>query len=201
MNMRREKEQEAYTPEIPPTTEKLVLPEIPTTTEGLVSPEISPTGEELVSKDDLYTPLSTKKSLSPFQESIQRFRGDKRAMSSLGVLLFLMLLALIGPPIYKQIGGTYQADLGGTISPDVYHSYDHQELTQQNQGPSARYWLGTDALGRDLLARLMQGMLVSFSVALVVEAVDIGIGVIVGLLAGSGRTRKTVKSYHSVLLF
>jgi peptide/nickel transport system permease protein len=105
-------------------------------------------------------------------------------MISLGVLLFLVLLAIVGPPIYKHIGGSYQADLGGMIGPGVYHSYDHQELTQQNQGPSVRYWLGTDALGRDMLARLMQGMLVSLSVVFLVEIVEISIGLTVGLLAG-----------------
>lgn len=148
--------------------------------------DIPMTGEELASKDEPYT-LSTqsaKKSLSPFQESMQRFRRDKRAVISLGVLLFLVLLAIVGPPIYKHIGGTYRADLGEAIGPDVYHSYDYQELTQQNQGPSARYWLGTDSLGRDMLARLMQGMLVSLIVALLVEVVDIGLGLTVGVLAG-----------------
>ncbi len=141
---------------------------------------------ELVSISEPYEPSkeSVKRSLSPFQESMQRFRHDKRAVISLGVLLFLILLAIVGPPIYRHIGETYQADLGGTIGPDVYHSYDHQELTQQNQGPSARYWLGTDALGRDMLARLMQGMLVSLIVVLLVEVVDVGIGVTVGILAG-----------------
>src|SRR6516165_9911532 len=104
-------------------------------------------------------------------------------MNSLGVLILLVLLAIVGPPIYKQIGGGYQADLGGMIGPDVYHSYDHEELSQQNEGPSARYWLGTDALGRDMLARLMQGLLVSLTVALLVEVVDIGVGLIVGVLA------------------
>ena len=128
--------------------------------------------------------VDAKKSLSPFQEAVQRFRRDLRAMISLGVLLLLVLLALIGPPIYQHIGGTYTADLGGTLSPTVYHSYDHQELTQQNQGPSARYWLGTDALGRDMLARLMQGMLVSLIVALLVEVVDVGAGLTIGMLAG-----------------
>jgi ABC-type dipeptide/oligopeptide/nickel transport system permease subunit len=125
-----------------------------------------------------------KKSLSPFQESMQRFRRDRRAMISLRVLLFLVLLSIIGPPIYRQIGGTYQDELGGTIGPAVYHSYTHQELTQQNQGPSGRYWLGTDALGHDMLARLMQGMLISLIVAFLVEVVDIGLGLTVGILAG-----------------
>ncbi len=143
-------------------------------------------GEELASKGEPYTPLTqgTKGSLSLFQESMRRFRRDKRAMISLGVLLFLVLLAIVGPPIYRHIGGTYQADLGGMIGPDMYHRYDHQELTQQNQGSSVRYWLGTDALGRDMLARLMQGMLVSLIVALLVQVVDIAIGLAVGILAG-----------------
>ena len=35
---------------------------------------------------------------------------------------------------------------------------------------SAQNWLGTDELGRDLLARLMQGVLVSITVALLVQA-------------------------------
>ncbi len=121
---------------------------------------------------------------SPFRESLARFRRDKRAMISVGVLLFLILVALIGPPIYKNIGGTYVSDLGNTIGPNVYHSYDHKELTQQNQGPSARYWLGTDVLGQDLLARLMQGLLISLSVAFLVEVVDVVLGVTIGVLAG-----------------
>ncbi|MBV9706126.1 MAG: hypothetical protein JO125_01805, partial [Chloroflexi bacterium] len=42
-----------------------------------------------------------KEALSPLQESLRRFRRDTRAMVSLGTLLFLVLLALVGPPIYK----------------------------------------------------------------------------------------------------
>ena len=91
--------------------------------------DIPMTCEELASKDEPSTSQSAKKSLSPFQDSMRRFQRDKRAMTSLGVLLFLMLLALVGPPIYKHIGGTYPADLGGTVGPNLYHSYDHQELT------------------------------------------------------------------------
>ena len=144
------------------------------------------TDEQLVSAngESLSASSGEKKSLSPFQQAILRFRRDKRAMVSLGILIMMVVVALIGPPIYQHIGGTYQADLGGTIGPAVYHSYDHQELTQQNQGPSARYWLGTDVLGRDMLARLMQGILISLLVAFLVEVVDIGVGMTLGLLAG-----------------
>lgn len=149
-------------------------------------PETFTAAKELIAADKETTPpvQMAKKSLSPFQEAMQRFRRDKRAMISVGVMLFLILLAFVGPSIYLHIGGTYQADLGGQIGPSVYHSYDHQELTQQNQGSSARYWLGTDELGRDMLARLMQGILISLLVAFLVEVVDVGVGLTLGLLAG-----------------
>ncbi len=137
--------------------------------------------EELVSSAAV---KNEKEPLSPLQESLHRFRRDIRAMISLGILIFLILLAIVGPPIYKHIGGTVQGDLGGTMGPAVYHSYDHQELISQNEGPSAQYWLGTDALGRDLLARMMQGVLISLIVAFLVEVVDVCIGVTIGVLAG-----------------
>src|SRR5581483_2576734 len=41
-----------------------------------------------------------------------------------------------------------------------------------------------DAIGRDILARLMQGMLVSIFVAVAVEILDILVGITVGVLAG-----------------
>lgn len=126
----------------------------------------------------------TQKSISPFQQSLRRFRKDKRAMISLWIIIAIVFIALIGPPIYQHIGGVYEADLGGEIGPGVYHNFLGQELSQTNQAPSGRYWLGTDALGRDMLARLMQGILVSFAVTIVVEIVDVGVGVTVGLLAG-----------------
>lgn len=121
---------------------------------------------------------------TPFQESLRRLRRDKRAMFSIGVILLFVLIALIGPPIYQHIGETYQSPTTGNITPDIYHTFDHQELTRQDEGPSGQYWLGTDALGRDMLARLMQGMLISLAVALVVEVVDITLGVLIGILAG-----------------
>jgi len=125
-----------------------------------------------------------KKALSPLQESWRRFRRDRRAMLSMGVLLCLVLLALVGPPIYQHIGGIVHSDIEGQIGPSVYHSPDHQELTRQNEGPSLHYWLGTNALGQDLLARLMQGLLISLIVAFLVEIVHIGLGVTIGVLAG-----------------
>ena len=152
---------------------------------------------------DLKEPL--KKPATPFQESMRRLRRDKRAMVSIGIIVFFILLALFGPTIYQHIGGIYRSPIAGPIGPEVYHTFYHQELTRQDelpswvyyfysdlgkadmqarQLPSFQYWLGTDQLGRDILARLMQGILISITVALLVEVVDVGAGITVGVLAG-----------------
>ncbi|PPC96116.1 MAG: ABC transporter permease, partial [Methylotenera sp.] len=52
------------------------------------------------------------------------------------------------------------------------------------QSPTAQHWFGADDLGRDILARVLSGVEVSFLVALIVTCVTMTIGVLVGLLAG-----------------
>ena len=131
---------------------------------------------------DLKEPL--KKPATPFQESMRRLRRDKRAMTSVGVIVFFVLLAIFGPFIYQHIGGIYLSPISGPIGPQVYHTFYHQELNRQDELPSLQYWLGIDQLGRDILARLMQGILISITVALLVEVVDVGAGITVGVLAG-----------------
>ena len=121
---------------------------------------------------------------TPFRASLQRLRRDVRAMISLGVILLFILIPIFGPLLYRHIGGSYQSATLGTIGPEVYHDPFHQELAHQDEGPSAQYWLGTDSIGRDLLARLMQGMLVSLMVATLVEVVNVGLGILIGVLAG-----------------
>jgi peptide/nickel transport system permease protein len=173
-------------------------------------------GLEVLTDSDIATTLGEnaqqdleemkKKPPTPFQESIRRLRRDKRAMTSIGVIIFFVLLALFGPFIYQHIGGIYNSPIAGPIGPSVYHTYYHQELSRQDelpswmyyfytggmsqsdmqsrQLPSFQYWLGTDQLGRDILARLMQGILISIAVALLVEVVDVGAGITIGVLAG-----------------
>jgi len=126
---------------------------------------------------------SQKKSPTPLQDSLRRLRRDVRAMISLGAIVLFILIPLFGPIIYQHIGGPYQGNFG-VIGPEQYHSPFHLESDRGDEFISAQYWLGTDSVGHDQLARLMQGMLVSLAVALLVEIVDVGLGVTVGVLAG-----------------
>ncbi len=125
-----------------------------------------------------------KKSVTPLQDSLRRLRRDKRAMISLGVIILFVIIPIFGPLIYQHIGGSYNSPINGVVGPAQYHSPFHIESTNQDQLPSGMYWLGTDSIGRDQLARLMQGMLISLTVAILVEVVDVGLGIFVGVLAG-----------------
>jgi oligopeptide transport system permease protein len=154
-----------------------IVPEL----EVLTDSDLSTTLRENELKD-LKEPL--KKPATPFQESMRKLIRDKRAMASVGIIIFFVLLALFGPFFYQRIGGIYISPISGPIGPNVYHTFYHQELSRQDELPSFQYWLGTDQLGRDILARLMQGILISISVALLVEVVDVGAGITIGVLAG-----------------
>jgi len=152
-----------------------------------ISPDITDPAQSL----DLPAAIATdvkklqKPPVSPFRESLQRLRRDKRAMISISIVAIFVLIAIVGPLIYQHVGGPYTSHVDSvTYPPSVYHSYYHDELDRQDELPSAQYWLGTNEIGQDTLARLMQGILVSLSVALVVELVDIVLGILVGVLAG-----------------
>jgi peptide/nickel transport system permease protein len=49
---------------------------------------------------------------------------------------------------------------------------------------NAQHWLGADDLGRDILARILRGVEVSFTVAILVTIITMLIGVFIGLAAG-----------------
>ena len=141
--------------------------------------------QSAIADTELVTPEGKpQKSPTPLQDSLRRLRKDKRAMASLGVIILFILIPIVGPPIYQHIGGTYISPINGAIGPSKYPNPYWGELTNQDLLPSSMYWLGTDGIGRDQMARLMQGMLVSISVAFLVEVFDILLGVCIGVLAG-----------------
>lgn len=59
-----------------------------------------------------------------------------------------------------------------------------QQLPSRLESPSAAHWLGTDALGRDELSRMIYGARISMEVGLSVVAVSLAVGMLIGSLAG-----------------
>ncbi len=61
---------------------------------------------------------------------------------------------------------------------------EHQESTRAMEKPSSAHWLGTDRLGRDLLARVLAGGRVSLGVSVATALTALVIGTGVGLVSG-----------------
>src|SRR6478736_443307 len=55
------------------------------------------------------------------------------------------------------------------------------------EGGSIKYLLGTDAIGRDILSRLMYGARLSLSIGLGVVLISVATGIVLGLIAGFAR--------------
>jgi peptide/nickel transport system permease protein len=81
------------------------------------------------------------------------------------------------------VGLATVAVIGPWFAPD--HDIQGNLLTGTLQLPSAAHWLGTDALARDIFARLAYGARVSLTVAGLAVAVATVIGVWVGLTASA----------------
>ena len=72
------------------------------------------------------------------------------------------------------------------IFADVLAPYPHDEvnIVDRMQAPSARYLLGTDQLGRDLLSRLVFGARISLTVGLAATTVNVVVAVLIGGVSG-----------------
>lgn len=97
--------------------------------------------------------------------SLEKLRANRAAMLSAAFLLLMLCLCLLGPLF---------------LSLDA----EQQNLARGATPPSAQHWLGTDELGRDLLARLLVGGRISFAVGFLATAVSLLIGVAYGMLSG-----------------
>ena len=107
-------------------------------------------------------------------------------MICLAIIIIMVTASYVFPMFYLHMGPVIQGGITGTsqVPPELYHYMTHQELLDLDASFSAAHPLGTDQLGRDILARLMAGVNVSVQVALFVEIFDIVLGVLIGVLAG-----------------
>lgn len=109
-------------------------------------------------------------------------------------------LAVIAGIILLVIGTVaLAADLSNTVQRYDPTVPDFQ-ATEQN--PSWDHWLGTDTLGRDLWARVLQGTLFSLKIGLVTQLIVLLIGVTIGMAAAlAGRTSDTILMWLTDLAY
>jgi ABC-type dipeptide/oligopeptide/nickel transport system permease subunit len=72
------------------------------------------------------------------------------------------------------------------LAADLLAPYDPLigNLGERLQGPSASHWLGTDALGRDTLSRIIYGARTSFQIQVAVIGIALTVGTAWGVVAG-----------------
>lgn len=123
------------------------------------------------------------KGRSLWDDARRRLLRNPAAVAGMAVLAVLVVAAVIGPHLtpyaYDQVN---KAD---TWLPPLQHGH----------------LIGTDALGRDLLARLLMGLRVSLAIGLVATAVSLVIGVTWGAVAGyvGGRVDEAMMRFVDVL--
>ena len=114
---------------------------------------------------------------------IKAFNTNKTSWIGLGLFVFVCALAALAP----------------LIAP---HDPLDQNILDRLEGPSAEYWMGTDAFGRDILSRILYGAQISLMIGLVSISVALVIGTVIGLVAGyvGGKTDIIVMQIMDVLL-
>jgi len=98
-------------------------------------------------------------------DAFHRFRRNKLAIAGVVITLLLVAIAIVGP----------------YLSP---YDYTRQDYLAVNVPPDSAHWLGTDAIGRDYLARLMMGGRTAFILAFWVVGITMLLGMTLGAMSG-----------------
>jgi ABC-type dipeptide/oligopeptide/nickel transport system permease subunit len=94
-----------------------------------------------------------------------RFRQRKSAVIALTFVVLMLLAALFAPLIAPKDPAK-------------------QNLTDRFEGFSAKHWLGTDDIGRDLLSRMLFGLRTSLLASFLAVVLGVVIGFTIGTIAG-----------------
>lgn len=113
-----------------------------------------------------------------FLKGCIRFSYNRTAVVGLILLCVLVLTAVLAPFV-----APYPEDAGLVV-----------HFKDKHKPPSLQHPFGTDGLGRDVLSRTIFGMRISLSLAVIVLAISIPIGVFLGIMAGyfQGRTEQVI---------
>lgn len=94
-----------------------------------------------------------------------RFLANRLALAGAVILLCIGLAAWAAPLLTRK-------------------NPNEQRVTERLQAPSARHFIGTDDLGRDVFSRMLYGGRVSLRVGLLAVVLSVSMGTLVGLAAG-----------------
>src|SRR5215831_6268703 len=103
-------------------------------------------------------------------EAWKRFRRDRLALGAFAAVLLLTTVALAAPWLAPY--------------DPAQQFFDGLTLEGAPLPPSARFWLGTDLLGRDLLSRLIYGARTSLMIGVAANSAAVALGALVGVIAG-----------------
>lgn len=108
---------------------------------------------------------------------LRRLKRHKPAMIGLGITILIIIIAILAP----------------VIAP---YDFALQNLDQIRQAPSSEHLFGTDALGRDVLSRVIYGSRIALVIGVIVVIIQAGIGILMGLIAGffGGKVDKVISS-------
>jgi peptide/nickel transport system permease protein len=117
------------------------------------------------------TALPVAVASAPARRELRRLMRDTGTMVAVGVVLLFALLALFAPVVAPH--DPYQVDFLRRLQPPAWMP-----------GGDWAHPLGCDALGRDILSRIIYGARVSILIGLLVVLVATTVGVLAGLAAG-----------------
>jgi len=107
----------------------------------------------------------------PLREFWDYFSTNKGALAGLVIVLLVLLMAALAPWIAPYAPN--DTDPSVFLMPPAWQT-----------GGSSAHWLGTDAIGRDILSRLIHGARLSLAIGLAVVALSVVLGTVLGLTAG-----------------
>ncbi|HEY8904867.1 MAG TPA: ABC transporter permease subunit [Rhodoferax sp.] len=107
----------------------------------------------------------------PLREFWDYFSSNKGAVAGLAIVFLVLLMAALAPWI-------------APFNPDATDPSVFLVPPAWQAGGSAAHLLGTDAIGRDILSRLIFGARLSLTIGLAVVTLSVMIGTVLGLTAG-----------------
>ena len=110
----------------------------------------------------------------PFREFWIAFSANRGAVIGMVTVFTLVVIALLAPVLAPH-------------SPDATNTAAFLKPPAWQVGGSGDFFLGTDAIGRDILSRLIWGSRLSLSIGIGVVALSLLVGVALGLVAGFAR--------------